>query len=312
METIDVVQSAGIRLAKSLRPGYDSLFALLRGLYNTSVYETDQVINLDKQVGAEQYELAANGFPTNYHTVSFAPTNWLARDRAMAYDKVLDRSEHTPLVVGMLAVTEKIVSPELLPGQYTVLYRQAGMPKELTEAIKAGHKEVQAALKAKERGEDPKEVKKEEKKGEKGDKEDGKQGKAGWRDVIGRFGLAEADLEPADAVEKINFVRVKGAAKDNSLVVPVDKNYFLFFDSEGRMVGLTEAGQRPALGPATESTIALAAKQVDGKDASLVTIQFTVPPNTGSEKREATFRLELTVDVKAPSATNKWRMPQQP
>ncbi|MBK8101035.1 MAG: SUMF1/EgtB/PvdO family nonheme iron enzyme [Planctomycetes bacterium] len=312
VQTIDVVQSLGVRLAKSMRPGYDALYSLSRGVYNTAVYETDQTVALTEQIGAEKYELGADGFPTNYHTVSFAPTNFLAPEKSAAGDKLLERSQQTPLVVGMLALTEKALNPDMPAGQYTVLYRQHGVPKELTDALKAGHKEVQAALKAKERSGGAEEPKKDDKPADDKKKDDDKQDKnkkGAWRDVIAKFGLTEADLEPKDALDKLNFIRLKGAVKDNLIVVPTDTNCFLFFDSEGRMAGLVPAGtNKPAVGNPLASALALTAHKHGDKDGTKVELQFSVPLNNQSDKRQMVFKLELTIDCAPPSATNPWRM----
>lgn len=311
VQTIDVVQSLGFRLAKSLRPGYDALYSLSRGVYDTSVYDTEQTVALAEQIGAEKYELGADGFPTNYHTVSFAPTNFLSREKNPAADKLLERSQQTPLVVGMLVLTEKSLLPDLPAGQFTVLYRQQGVPKELTEALKQGHKEVQAALKAKERsGEEPKKDEKPADDKKKDDDKQDKNKKGAWRDVIARFGLTEADLEPKDALDKLNFVRVRGAAKDNAIVVPTDKNHFLFFDSEGRMAGLVEAGtNKPGAGSPVSSALELTAHKHDAKDGTKVALHFSVPISNQSDKRAMALKMDMIVDCAPPSATNPWRLP---
>ena len=117
----------GFRLAKSLKPGYDMMFSRLQGTYNRNWFGEEQDADLTNQFGAEHYELAANGFPTAYHGVSFAPVNFLAKEKSMELAKLVERSQLSPMLVGTLVVTVPIAEPAVPAGIYSLLFRHAGV-----------------------------------------------------------------------------------------------------------------------------------------------------------------------------------------
>lgn len=288
----------GFRVAKSLKPGFDMLYSLLRGPFNKSLYAPEQDIDLDNpngQVGAERYVLGPDGFPTEYHAISWAPVNWLSKEKNLALDKLIDGSQASPIVVGTLATTAPITAPAAPAGHFTVSFRKAGMPRELAEAIKLGHREVQAALKAKDKGEDKK------------DKEGDEKKKTGdWRSVLARYGLTEQDLEPKDAVEKLKFVRL------GTLEVPTDKSWFALSDNEGNYVGLVESKtSAPTLTNAFPPEIALEAAKGKDANASTTVARFRVgvPVLQGNDKRVADLQFSVQIATPPPSATAPWRSP---
>jgi len=286
LQPADVLEGAGFRLAKSLKPGFDMLYSLVRGQYNRAVFGADQVLDEAKQVGIERYVLAANGFPTEYRAVSLMPVNWLTNDKAAELAKLLERTHTAPLLLGAFATTEPIKDPDLPPGLYTLLYRKEGMPKELTEAIKQGHKEIQAALKQKGKGEE--------------EKADDKKG--AWREVIKRFGITEADLETKEAARGLDFVRIDGVQ------IPTENDTFLLMSSlEGKVVGAIPASShRPAPVKAFASELTL---EKGDKEKAIAKFRFGVPIRATEPQRTAEFRFYLTLDCEPPSAGKPWRMP---
>lgn len=287
VSTIDVLEGVGFRLAKSLRPGYDMLFSLLRGPFNRSLFGENQEVDLALQAGAERYELGADGFPSEYHAVSFAPMNWLSNDRNVDLNKLLERAQVTPLLVGVLATTEKLVDPAVPPGIYSVQYRREGMPRELTDAIKAGHKELQDLKKRK------------AKSGEKAEGEEAPK-KGPWLEVITRYGLTEKDLEEAQHATDVKFIRV-GATQ-----VSTESDMFLLSGLEGTVVGVIPGtNKKPALGNAFQPEAHVAA---DKQGRLQMALRFGTPLKVQDPKKFADMNLVLTLDLPAPSAEKPWRV----
>lgn len=291
LQTSDVLEGAGFRLAKSLKPGFDMLYSLVRGQYNRGAFGVDQVLDEGAQVGAERYELLANGFPKAYHAVSFMPVVWLSNEKTAELGKLLERTHTSPLLLGTLATTEALANPAVPAGLYTVLYRKEGMTKELAEAIKVGFKEVQAALKKKAKGGD---VPAEE--GQEPDK------KGGWREVCKKAGITEADLEPKEATHGLKFVRIDGVQ------VPTDTDCFLLMSGiEGKVVAAVPAtNHRPAPGKVFVNELLL---EKGEKDKAVAKFRFCVPIKATDMARAAEFRLNLAIDCAPPSPEVVWRLP---
>jgi formylglycine-generating enzyme required for sulfatase activity len=302
MQTVDVLESVGFRLAKTLRSGYDMLYSLLRGAYNRQPFATDQDIDLSAQIGAERYELNPAGFPSAYHAVTFAPVNWLTQDKALDLTKLLERSHTTPLLIGTLATTEKLLEPLAAAGQYSVLYRKEGMPKDLVDAIKQGHKELAAAKKAKGKdGDKPAEEKKDDKADEKkaDDKKDDKPQKQTWRDVLARFGLTEQDVEPKEAANGLDFVRIDG------ITVKTDRAAYLLFGNEGKVVACIPATNHALQnGAPFGSELAL---EGSTKGKTIVKLKIGVPVQAHLPKRIGEVHLQVTLDCTPPTAELPWR-----
>lgn len=305
MTPIMVGDAVGLRLCKSHRPGFDLSYSLVRGIYNRNAFALDQKLDEANQVGAERYELNQAGFPTAYHAVSFLPVGWLSPDKGAELGKLLEKSQGTPLLLGTLATTEKLlVGAGLEPGLYTVQYRKAGMPKELVEAIKLGHKELLAARKAKPKADDKKDDK-----AATSDDKDKKQDepkKAPWREQVTRAGLTDADLEQAEN-GVLKFVRIDGTQ------VPTDEDVFLLLDgTEGKVVGAMPAtSHRPAAGKAFVNEIAVEKLAGDKAHAgkTVAKLRFGVPIRGTDTRVVGEFRLHLPIDCAAPSAAAPWRLP---
>ncbi|HEX5052008.1 MAG TPA: SUMF1/EgtB/PvdO family nonheme iron enzyme [Planctomycetota bacterium] len=293
-QTIDTLESLGFRLAKSLKPGYDVLYSLMRSGYNRGVLEEGQEPDLSAQIGAERYVLGANGFPTSYHAISFAPLNWLTKERSLDLHKLTEKSQTAPIPVGAFATTEPLLGLDVPAGVYTMLYREAGMPRELTDAIKAGYKEVQAALKAKAKGKED-EAKPDEGKEGKDDK------KTHWTNVIARYGITTQDLEAKGAVDTIKFVRIDG------LEIPTDRDAFLLRGNEGKVIAVIPGTNHvPALVNPQPGSLTL---EPDAKGKVVAKFHFSLPLQQ-QNKRVVDFQVFVTMDGTMPGADSPWRLPK--
>ncbi|MFM1871107.1 MAG: hypothetical protein RL398_529, partial [Planctomycetota bacterium] len=289
VSTIDVLEGVGFRLAKSLRPGYDMLFSLLRGPFNKGLLAEGQDFDLTLQVGGERYELGADGFPTAYHAVSFAPVNWLSADKSMDLNKLMDRAQMSPILIGTLATSEAMLEPSIPAGHYSVQFRREGMPRELTDAIKVGHKEIQAELKRKKKD---------------GDKKDGdaqEETKRGpWAEVIARFGITEKDLAEAEHASSIKFVRIDGVQ------ISTEADAFLLSGLEGKVIGvLPGTNKKPAQNNAFAPELEIAA---DAKGKTTCKMRIGMPLKVQDPKKFADIQLVLTLDTPAPTAEKPWRV----
>lgn len=288
MLTIDVLEAVGLRLAKSMRPGYDLLYSLLRGVYNRGRFAVDQDIDLTQQVGAERYELGADGFPTAYHAVSFAPVNWLSQEKSSDLGKLLEKTQAEPMLIGTFATTVPLAEPALAAGHYSVLFRKEGMPRELTDAIKAGHREM-AALARNPKKDDAK------------DKDDGQDKKGGWREVLARFGLTEADVAPKEAAHGLKFVRIDGVE------VATDRDCFLLHGNEGKVVAVVPApNQKLAIGRPVTPELLL---EADAKGRAVAKFRTGSPATSRDSRRIVEMPFWVTLDRPAPVGDSAWRLP---
>jgi formylglycine-generating enzyme required for sulfatase activity len=285
VQTIEVLDSLGFRLAKSLKPGYDAVFSALRGSFSRLRFAVDQDVDLQNQIGAERYELGPTGFPSDYQTVSFAPLNWLGREKGMDLPKLLEKSQQVPMPFGVLMTTTKLADAAVPPGLYLLMYRAEGVPKELVEAVKAGQKAIAAAEK---RGDSPNP-----------DADDKK--KNAWKDVVQSFGLTEKDLtDAAFADGKVPFVRV------DELTIPTDQNHFVLAGSDGKPVAALPATGKPASGAPFVPTFAF---EGDKAGKAIAKFKVCVPLLAGNTKKVADFDLSLTLDRDVPGAAAPWRLP---
>ncbi|MFY7947857.1 MAG: formylglycine-generating enzyme family protein, partial [Gemmatimonas sp.] len=94
----DTLEMLGFRLAKSMKPGYDMIFSRLQGTYNRNWFGEEQDPDLGAQFGAERYDLGDNGFPTAYHGVSFAPINFLSKEKSTELNKLVEKSPLSPML----------------------------------------------------------------------------------------------------------------------------------------------------------------------------------------------------------------------
>jgi len=300
MQTVDVLESVGFRLAKSMKPGYDALYSALRGTFNKNPFAVDQQVDLGSQVGAERYELDTNGFPTSYATITFAPVNFLSKDKSPEVGKLLEQSQTTPMLLGALMTTSPLAVPAAPAGLYSVLYRKAGAPRELVEAVKAGHKELVAAQKNKPadkpEGEDDK---KEDDKKEDDKKKDKKKP---WRDIVSRFGVTDEEVLSKEAANgNLKFLRIDGRE------VPITEDVFLLHGNEGKIIAAWPVpNAKPAATPEAIQSMSL---EANDKGKALVKVRFGTPLTLGNGKKFADVQMHVTLDRDAPSADKPWRLP---
>jgi len=213
LSTDQTVEGLGFRPAKSYRVAYDMTLSRLRSEYlGNQYFLVDQKANLDAQLGIERYDLEKGGkLITNYHTVSFTPTNFLSTKKSLR-PKALETHTKTDMVIlGPLITTEEIRDPALTKGIYTVYYRHAGLPRALVDALKEGcavlRKEeaeriraARIAKRARPKKVDPK--KKKPKKARPARKDKKKKQGPDWRQVVARYGFRTTDF--LDEEGKVN------------------------------------------------------------------------------------------------------------
>lgn len=296
-ETIDVLTSVGVRLAKSLRPGYDMLYSLLRSTFNRSRFVGGQDIELAQQVGAERYELGDDGFPTAYHAVTFAPVNWLWQDKP-DFGKLLEKAQQEPILVGTFATTVPLAEPAVPAGHYSVLFRKEGMPKELEAAIKAGHRDM-AAL-ARKPKKDADKDKDKDKEGAEPEDDDGKEKQGAWREVLARYGLTDADVTPKEAANGLKFVRIDG------LEVSTERDCFLLHGNEGKVVAVVPApNQKLAIGAPFPPTLVL---EADAKGRMVAKFRTGAPASPRDPKKVVGVPFQVTLDRMMPGPDEGWRL----
>lgn len=277
----DTYEMLGFRLAKSMKPGYDVIFSRLQGTYNRNYFGEEQDADLSAQFGAERYEMDANGFPTSYHAVSFAPVNFLSKEKGAELNKLVERSQQSLLLVGTLVVTAPIAEPAAPAGIYTLLFRSAGVPKELVEAVKQGHKMLTDKKKKDDKDKDEATQEKERK----------------WREVVSRFGLTDDDIADKEAASgQVKFVRIDGTQ------VPIEHAMYLLYGNDGKVAGSWKATAPKAVAAAMPGTLTMEA--AEGKTKAK--LHFTTLALQGA-KKHAEFVVELLLDMPAPAADKPWR-----
>jgi hypothetical protein len=294
LATTDVVRAAGLRLAKTPRPGFDMLYSLVRSDYKQDMFVPGQELLMTAQVGMERYDFGASDFPDAYNAISFAPVNWITNQKTASLKSILDQSHVHPVVIGTIATSVPLLVPALSPGLYTVYYRQKGMPRELIDALKLGHKEVQAALKKKPTEEPKEEGKDKEKKDD-------------WRAVLTRYGLTEKDLEPKDAVEKLKIIRI------GEFEVSTEDNLLLFYGNDG-LVKAALPLRFDSLAVVSSLESSLEAGEAKLKDAAKlqVKLHFGVQLEEKTKNRLAEFAPIFVLDMPPAGADKPWRLPPAP
>jgi formylglycine-generating enzyme required for sulfatase activity len=311
--TDETFESVGFRLAKDPRPGYDTLFSLLRRGYDKSLMLPAQSLDLESQVGIERYDFGADGFPNDYHTVSFAPVDWLSNVKGKELGKLREECKEQPFLIGVLATREPLLEPKLTPGTYSLLYRERGQPKELVAAIKEGYKHVQEELKKKAKGDkagdktDDKAGSKDEPAPEETGAKAGAKGKQGtWTGVLAKYGLTPKDLEPKGADEKLKIIRIDGVE------IPTDHSVILFAGNDTKVQTFMPL-RSDSLGATTSfpSEFLLTTTKVQGAEKQHLKIRVGVPVDAKNKRRVAEFRIELTLDEPPAAANQPWRLPTQ-
>jgi len=290
LQPVEVVPSVTFRLAKSLQPGYDLLYSLLRGSYNRAPFALGQDVDLTNQVGAEHYDIGASGFPDGYQAVSFAPVDWVTNEKNIDLPKLLEKSQSSPLLLGSLACTMPLLEPKAPAGQYSLLFRKGGTPKELLDAWKQGQRE--SGNKSEEGEADDGKTKKEE-----GDDGKAKKGKRPWREVLNRFGITDADLNAKDAGGSPSFFRIGGSK------ISLDKDCYLLHDNQGQIAAILPVEDKLTLGNPFAPELTFAA---DPQGKAVAKFRVGAPLLDKNNKKVVDLRFQITVDR---AASAPWRMP---
>lgn len=281
--TTEVAMGLGFRLAKSQKPGLDTLLSMIRGgTYDQRNLGQEQSIHLEEQIGIEHYKLDATDFPESYQVLTFGPVNILTKEKGLDLTRLQEQSKQAPLLLGALVNTVKLAEPALEPGVYSVLYRHKGMPKELEEALKAGHKAVLAELRKNEKSDKPEE----------------------WRTVIAKYGIEAKELEDKDALKTIKFIRLGG------LEIPTEEPCLLVMDCDGRSkaVGTYKVRMPVPTDFLTNANQAHSTVDVDrSKVKERVAMKCSVAADSQkTSRRFIAFTLPFVLD-QAPGTA--WRMP---
>ena len=297
LQTTDVLESVGFRLAKSLQPGYDFLYSLKRIQFDSSAFAKNQELAMDQLLGGERYTLAENGFPSAYESIAFAPVNWLFDEKQMRLKTLNEGSQSKPLLLGAIASSAKFENGTG-PGLYSVFFRAAGIPKELRDAVKQGHK---AVIKARKEAEMAKKNKKGEEK--KDSKKDSKPSK--WRMVTKRYGLTEDDLADAKAANgDLGLVRIDG------IDIPTDRDSYILA-TKGKMISVFDGTKKKAaFSEPVPSTLAIEPGAKGKEDKAVAKFTFGVPLLARSTKKVVVFHLHATLDQAPPTPDKPWRLPK--
>lgn len=300
MQTTAVFESMGFRLAKSLRPGFDFLYSLQRIQFDSSAFAKNQELDLDNLVGGERYTLADNGFPSAYEAVAFAPANWLFDEKQMRLKQLNEGSQTKPLLIGAIASSAKFENGTL-PGLYSVFFRAAGIPKELRDAVKQGHKAVVKARKEAEKA--AKNAKKGKSKKDDEKKQDKKPTK--WRIVTKRFGLTDDDLASPNAANgDLGFVRI------DDVDIPTDRDAYILA-TKGKMVSVFEGTKKKAaFSEPVPSTLVIEAGPKGKEDKAVAKFSFGIPLLARNPKKVVVFNLHATLDQAPPTPDKPWRLPK--
>ena len=307
IETSDALESVGFRLAKSIAPGYDYLYSLQRVEFDTSVFAKDQKLSLDHLVGAERYTLAENGFPSGYEAIAFAPVNWLVDVKGAKLKSLNENSQTKPVLIGALASSGKFANGTDA-GLYSVFFRRKGIPRELRDAVKTGHK---ALVKAKKEADKKAKMaakagnkKKKDKEKDEEDKKKKQKSVRKWRLVTKRYGLTDEDLLDSKSADgDPGYVKIDGVK------ITTERDAFIL-SAAGKMVSVLPGTNKPPVkGPPIPSSMTIEAGE-DGK--SLAKLRFGIPlmkSNLKNLKNVVVFNLHSLFDQPAPTEDKPWRLP---
>ncbi len=280
----------GFRVAKSLRPGYDTALSMLRLDYDISYFGEDREPNLKDHAGCEYYELSKDGkLIKGYHAISLVPVSYVGKTSKLKMPKMLEESKQSPVVIGSLILTEKASVPAIDSGIYTVHYRQMGLPKDLTQALKGATKAIKKAAKNKGKGKEGDKKKPAKKKG-KG---------PSWESVLSRYGITEEDVLSG---ETIDFIRMK----PGKLKVSATQHRFVLRDAQGNWVASYPASAPPqAISKYEPGTSKITiTPEKDGSETLRAT--FGVPRYKGSKDKVYLFKLDVKLP-KESAGQSKWR-----
>lgn len=300
--TNEVLEAIGFRVAKSAVPARDMSRTRITVEYDSSFFGADRRPNVDDQMGIERYDLSADGrLIKDYHAISMVPVNHMGLDRKVTLDKLKEQSRERPLLVGTFITTEDIANPPLKAGMYTVYFRQKGMTKELTDALKKGSAELLAAQKAAEAAKKRKGKKKDDKKDSKKKKDDKKSATPDWRPILTRYGITEEEATVKNAHTAVNFVRIK----PGSFQVTTDENLLIFRKNLGDFVAAMPVEEDLKTGSYRGASLAM------GTLDSLETLTFEFGSQWSERVKSKILTFEMTVQLPEPPSMSKpWVTPK--
>ena len=276
----------GFRLAKSQKPALDIASSLIKLDYDISIFG-DRSPFLEDQVGVERYELSPDGrVIEGYHALSLVPLDFMTDDKKLRTpNALLERSGERPLQLATLVVTDPVSEPALEPGIYTIAYRHAGMPRELTKALADGRKALQAAERAKAKGEEPPEAT--------GD----------WGKTLKKFGITNEEA----LAGSVDFIRLN----PGGLKVPARENRLLIRNAAGDYVTSVLAPVRLQLDGKYRAKGAKVS--IETTEGGVETVRFDFGVRTTSKERNKgyTMRLKLVLPPESTGGAN-WRLPDTP
>ena len=135
------------------------------------------------------------------------PVDNMGLDRKTNVDKLKGRAAEKPILVSTFITTEPTASPALDPGLYTVYFRQSGQPKELTDALRKGSRELLAPRRPPKPRPRPQQARWQEKETARRTtrrkrRDDDKDDK--WRAVLTKYGITEEEATIQDAETEIS------------------------------------------------------------------------------------------------------------
>ena len=299
-ESFQVRAGLGFRVAKSHVPARDIVLSRIQLDYDTTVFSGNREPNLRDQVGMERYELMDNNrLITGYHAVSLVPTSYAGEDKKVSEAKYNERATSSPQPIATLMTTEKLSQPQVDPGIYTVYFRHLGMPKELSDALASGNRELVAeekarlaAEKAAAKGRKPKKKSKKKKKDE-GEQETKK---TNWRAVTKKYGITEAEVLAGE----VNFVRLK----PGDLKVPTDRHQFVIRSNEGQFTFAWD-GEKGAIGSKyADGNASVMIEALDQGERAV--FQFGVPQFENSKGKVYQFIVPLVLPAES-AGNGSWR-----
>ncbi len=275
-ESLQTMEALGFRVAKSQRPGLDFLSSREKFDYNKSYFPGSIKPNMADQVGLERYDLTGEDQRiAGYHALSFAPMSH-ATEEKLNLNKLHEQTVegHRPILLGTLAVTGELQSPAVPAGIYTLVFRHAGAPKLLRNAVGEAAKAIKAAEK------DPE-----------------KAASGDWQKVLRRFGITDEDVTAGP----VTFVRFN----PGGIVVPTDEHSFLLRDHNGDYVARWQASGPLESGKYEEGEASIAIEaRPEGHEN--VTIEFGVPVDQKARGRAYQHKLVLQVP-KSWAGGERWR-----
>ncbi len=299
--TTETQDAMGFRVAKSLLPARDMTRSRVRIEYDYSFFG-NRMPHVDDQIGMERYTVK-DEVVHGYSALSFVPVSDIGYDERAPENRRTDtnaKSQQSPLIVGTLLTTEKLASPSLEPGMYTVYYRAKGLPAELNDALTIGQRELIAAAKA---AKDDKDGKKKKKKEDEPAKKDEKNAEPDWRAVIGKYGVTEAEV--LEHGRKLVTLRMR----EGNYAFSTEQSVFLFRNNgdgaggEPSFVAHLDTEQKlESKGGYRGATLSVKA---DKTGRPLATFSFGVA-TTGNRH----FLFDLPLNLDAPiDTTRPWRVP---